>query len=256
MDIPGHGLTIGGMWDLRENMDVYLGDIDLAGKRVLEIGPASGFVTFWMESRGAEVVSVELPLDADWDVIPDASLDTQGFLEETRQNIEFVRNAYWFTHERVGSKAKVHYGDVYALPDELGHFDIAVMAAVLLHLRDPLRVIEGCARLADSLVITEARHWDIPEDKPYMGFFSTEESPVPHVWWKISPQLLVRFGEVLGFSHNVVSFHDQLYIADGDPPRPAPLYTVVSTNGPAATSAEIQERRGLRRILRRPSVAG
>jgi SAM-dependent methyltransferase len=230
MEIPGYGPTSGGMWDLRPNVDAYLGSIELAGKRVLEIGPASGFLTFHMESRGAEVVSVELPPDGDWDAIPDASLDVEAFIKETRENIEHVRDAYWFTHERLGSNARVHYGDIYALPNALGHFDVAVLAAILLHVRDPLRVVEGCARLADSLVITDIHHPDVPDDKPYMSWYSLREDPVPHVWWKFSPQLFVRFAEVLGLPDSTVTFHDQLYVAD-ETPRLGPLFTVLSKKG-------------------------
>ena len=50
-----------GLWDLRQTVDDYLGRIDFAGKRVLEIGPASGFLAIEMERRGADVVAVELP---------------------------------------------------------------------------------------------------------------------------------------------------------------------------------------------------
>jgi SAM-dependent methyltransferase len=237
MEIPGYGLTTGGMWDLRDNADEYLGRVDLAGKRVLEIGPASGFLTFYMESKGAEVVSVELPLDHPWDVVPDARLDLDAFVDEVRDGIEHVRNAYWFAHERVGSKARVYYGDIYNLPDALGHFDYAIICAVLLHVRDPLRVIEQCARLAENLVITDVHHPEVPHDKPCMCWFSTNEEPAAHVWWKFSPQLFVRFAEVLGYLDNTVSFHDQLYVADG-PPRTGSLFTVVSKRGPAPTGAE------------------
>lgn len=52
MDVPGHG-TVGGQFDLRGAEDDYLGKVGLAGQRVLEIGPASGFLTFHMESRDA-----------------------------------------------------------------------------------------------------------------------------------------------------------------------------------------------------------
>ena len=53
MEVPGHGLMTG-EWDLRGAVDDYLGKVAFAGQRVLEIGPASGFLTFEMENRGAE----------------------------------------------------------------------------------------------------------------------------------------------------------------------------------------------------------
>jgi predicted nicotinamide N-methyase len=38
-------------------VDPYLGNFDFVGKRVLDVGAASGFLTFEMEKRGAEVVA-------------------------------------------------------------------------------------------------------------------------------------------------------------------------------------------------------
>ena len=55
-DIPGVG-TVEGQWDLREGVDAYLGGYDFSGKRVLEIGPATGFLTFHMEKCGADFVN-------------------------------------------------------------------------------------------------------------------------------------------------------------------------------------------------------
>jgi hypothetical protein len=99
---------------------------------------------------------------------------------------------------------------------------------VLLHVRDPLRVVEGCARLADSLVVTDVRHADLPDDQPLMSWFSTPENPVLHVWWKFSPQFFVRFAQMLGFTDNVVTFHEQLYVAE-EQPRQGSFFTVVSS---------------------------
>jgi SAM-dependent methyltransferase len=232
MDIPGYGETAGGMWDLRDNTEAYLGNVDLAGKRVLEIGPASGYLTFYMEAKGAEVVSVELPPDHPWDVVPDVRLDLDAFVTEVSDGIEHVRDAYWFAHERFGSKARVYYGDIYNLPEDLGHFDYAVICALLLHVRDPLRVVEGCARLADNLIITDVHQPDLPQDKPYMSWFSTNEEPAAHVWWKFSPQLFVRFAEVLGRTETKVTYHEQKYVAEGNP-RPGSFFTVVAKRGPS-----------------------
>ena len=53
MELPGRGVIEGQDWDLRGRVDEYLGNVDFAGQRVLEIGPASGFLTFEMEKRGA-----------------------------------------------------------------------------------------------------------------------------------------------------------------------------------------------------------
>jgi 2-polyprenyl-3-methyl-5-hydroxy-6-metoxy-1,4-benzoquinol methylase len=59
MELPGVG-RVGDQWDLRGTVDAYLGDFDFQGKRALDVGAASGFLTFEMEKRGASVVSFDL----------------------------------------------------------------------------------------------------------------------------------------------------------------------------------------------------
>ena len=56
-DILGVGL-VEGQWDLRAGCGDYLGGYDFTGKRVLEIGPATGFLTFQVEKTAREVVAV------------------------------------------------------------------------------------------------------------------------------------------------------------------------------------------------------
>lgn len=58
MDLPGHGV-VQGDWDIRGRESQYLGEVAFRNKRVLEVGPASGQLSFFMEGQGAEVVSVE-----------------------------------------------------------------------------------------------------------------------------------------------------------------------------------------------------
>src|SRR6266404_270300 len=59
MDLPHVG-TVGGAWDLRGRFDEYIGHADLAGKSVLDVGTAAGFLTFEAEKRGARVVSFDM----------------------------------------------------------------------------------------------------------------------------------------------------------------------------------------------------
>jgi hypothetical protein len=65
VEIPGRGV-VHGQWDLRKHVDDYLGGYCFVGKRVLEIGPASGFLTFEMERRGADVVASKVPDEPGW----------------------------------------------------------------------------------------------------------------------------------------------------------------------------------------------
>ena len=64
-----------GAWDLRGHEAAYLGGVDVAGKRVLELGPATGYLTFYMERMGAEVVSFEAGFDVPIDTMPVKGVD-------------------------------------------------------------------------------------------------------------------------------------------------------------------------------------
>lgn len=54
MDVPGHG-TIQGEWDLRGSVDKYLGHFDFTGKRVLDVGAASGILSFYIEKKARKL---------------------------------------------------------------------------------------------------------------------------------------------------------------------------------------------------------
>ena len=110
-DIPGLNEPTKGEWDLRDNVGKYLGDVDFNERTVLELGPASGYLTFEIESRGGEVTSIELHLAKDkWDVVPLCTHDWKNEEKEHReQDLQKVQNAYWFAHNAFNSNARVVY---------------------------------------------------------------------------------------------------------------------------------------------------
>ena len=59
MDLPSLGL-IHGHWDLRGRFDDYVGGVAVTGKSVLDVGCATGFLSFAAEERGASVVSIDM----------------------------------------------------------------------------------------------------------------------------------------------------------------------------------------------------
>ena len=150
-----------GEWDLRGQTDTYFGGVSFAGKRVLELGTASGYLCFEMEARGADVVAFDLAPDLRADLIPLATADPDiGAIGSGLDGLmEKMRNSYWFCHRLRGSKAKVVYGDIYALPAEIGTVDLATFGSILLHLRDPFLALANAARFArEAVVVTEVLH--------------------------------------------------------------------------------------------------
>ena len=221
MEVPGHGVIVGRDWDLRAGVDEYLGKMNFAGQRVLEIGPASGFLTFEMEKRGAEVVSVEVTAEHAWDFVPYPAAKLKEIFGPRRIVMQQLKNSYWFSHAAHQSKAKVHYGDVYNLPAVLGQFDIAVMGSVLLHCRDPLRIVEQCAKKAETLIITDMFHPEL-EGAPVCRLVPDVQNFQWHTWWHFSTQFFTQFLAVMGFTASEILRHEQPHRG-----RPYTLFTIV-----------------------------
>jgi SAM-dependent methyltransferase len=222
LEIPGSGLTKG-QWDLRKSLDAYLGNVAFSGTRVLEIGPASGYLTFEMEKRGASVVAVEVTDSHGWDFVPFPPERMAPVLGDRALVMRGVKNSWWFLHQLNASKAKICYDDIYNLPDELGRFDVAVLAAVLLHLRSPLEVITQCAKRADTLVITDMFHQHL-EGRPVMELTPTHESFGWDHWWRFSSDVIIQFVRVLGYTKITLTTHKHWHVALGE----APFFTVVA----------------------------
>jgi hypothetical protein len=232
MDIPGVG-HVEGLWDLREGIDAYLGKVDFRGKRVLEIGTASGFVCFAMEARGANVIAYDLSQDYDWDIVPFPHV-TDAHVETRKREIRRLNNAFWLAHKANGSSARVAYGTAYNVPETIGSVDIATYCCVLLHLRDPFLALAQGARLAgESVIIVEpfgrlfllrrlltrlriaasrvSQRWELA-GSPSMRFIPNARRGGPDdSWWILGPEILCRFLEVLGFSNTRISFHHQIF---------------------------------------------
>jgi hypothetical protein len=236
MEIPGHGL-VNGPWDIRPRIGAYLGNFDFAGKRVLELGTADGYLTFEIERQGAEVVSYDLSEDHSWDWVP--YVRTPPDDGERRRIIRRINNAYWLGHRAFGSRARMVYGDIYSVPPEIGPVDVAVFGALLLHVRDPFQAMARVLPLTtQSVVITDALGFLRPP-KPVLWArrFLPYELRRPAMrltpdwerghgadgWWRLTPEIVQAFAGILGFERSVVTTHLQVYNG-----RRRRLFTVVA----------------------------
>ena len=57
----GNGRTTPGIYDLRPYLGAYGLPKSLSGQSCLDVGAASGFFSFELESRGADVTAIDLP---------------------------------------------------------------------------------------------------------------------------------------------------------------------------------------------------
>lgn len=228
MEIPGYGVQKG-TFDLRQGAREYLGDVDFKGKRVLEVGTASGFLCFYMESRGADVVAYDLSEEDIGDIVPHYKCNYDQYVAERKNTIRRFNNAFWLSHNAFDSKAKLVHGTVYEIPREIGLVDISTFGAVLLHLRDPFLALQNALRLTKETVIITGGHRDLlyayfdklhlPNglvrlldlfSSPQMKFVPSPQRPIFHTWWTLTPTILKRMIAILGFEQVKVNYHWQI----------------------------------------------
>lgn len=219
MDLPGSP-AVTGDWDLRANLEAYLGHTDFRGKRVLDVGSATGCLTFHMERQGADVVSYDLCEDYLWDFVPFAGTDFRGVAEDYRGRIRRINHAYWYCHRRLGSHARKVYGTVYNIPEAIGPVDISVFGSILLHVRDPFLALQNALQLTrEKVIVTDMlpRRQFYQMLLPWLGrpkmTFLPEHKSQRHggTWWEISPSAIRQFLGVLGFEETTVSYHRQKF---------------------------------------------
>lgn len=235
MDVPGHGL-VAGEWDLRDGVDAYLGHEPVRGRRVLEVGTASGFLCFEMERRGADVVAYDLSSATPWDIVPYHGIDVAAVAAERATHIAKINNSWWLTRHALGASARVVYGSVYDIPVAVGAVDLCTFGAVLLHLRDPLLALQSAAKLEpNTIVITELarrRRFGALPERP-----AQRRSPlfVPHgataepveTWWSFTPESISNLLDIVGYRTVRVVSHAQRYGG-----VLLPMFTVVASSLP------------------------
>jgi SAM-dependent methyltransferase len=197
MDLPG-GQSARGNWDLRDNFEKYTAHVPFARRRVLDVGTASGFLSFEAEKRGAEVVSFDSASPNLHTGVPFLEVRRRGGTA-TEDDFEGIRNAYWYAHRAYGSRAKCYYGDVYNLPDELGEFDIVLVGAILCHLRDPVGALTSITRRCRHVLVITDVIVESPES--FMSFVPRPSASVGHhnTWWHLSLGFYGVILEILGF---------------------------------------------------------
>jgi hypothetical protein len=119
-------------------------------------------------------------------------------LGDLKWHINRIKNAYWYAHHALRSKAQVYYGDIYNFPAELGWFDVVMFGMVLPHLRDPFRALQSASRLSREWVVITQQC--LQRTEPVCFFQPDPETRVdPLTWWMMSEGCVDQMLRVLGF---------------------------------------------------------
>ena len=204
------GRVLPGAWDLRGHESAYLGGVDVAGKRVLELGPATGYLTFYMERMGAEVVAFEAGFDVSIDVMPvQGREDPEERRQVMQDTIDRNHDAWWYLHRTIGSSAKFVQGNIYDMPADLGHLrhhpGRGHPACTCASPGAPSRRRRGGRR--ETMIVTEPLQddWQPPESN-IMRFSPSAEHHLTN-WWSIYPGAVVSMLSRLGFGRTETTMH-------------------------------------------------
>ncbi|HBB87949.1 MAG TPA: hypothetical protein DC047_10070 [Blastocatellia bacterium] len=214
MDLPGFGL-VRAHWDLRGRFEEYIGGVEVRGKSVLDIGTATGFLSFEAEKRGARVVSFDMEQGSQQTFLPFKDKpyysDHARWAEIYSAQIEKWKNAYWLCHRLLESSVPVYYGNIYDLPASLGQFDIAVVGSVLEHLSDQVTALASIARLTKETLILVT---PLLESEETIARFEPRANNPEHdyTWWTYSIGVYREVLAMLGFTIRSITqadyYHD------------------------------------------------
>jgi len=231
-----NGLHIPGDWDISRDIASYRLP-DLRGRRVLDIGPASGWFSFYFESLGADVTVVETRGYGDFDVYGESHYTgSQGRPADRSidgRDIWFgpVSDSFWAMHHLLASKVKYVNGRIYEVGPELfpEPFDLVFVGALLPHLRDPIGALRAAREVCrpDGLCIATATTWADQDENP-QPVQTLPYTTIDRIsWWTPNKAAYRHWFTAAGFADADVE-HSLLYTPD----RPVFLENGVRMNHP------------------------
>jgi len=197
------GTLVRGRWDYRKNVDDYLGKLNYKGKSVIEIGPASGYLTRAMEQRGADVFCVETCADNIWDVVPRLDRNTDEYIRSRKELMPRLWKSWWLTRKVFGGTAQIAYLGAASIDglESSVRFDIGLVGSVLQHFANPYLILSQLAKRCDMIVVAEAY---IPRlylpGRNLIEFLPAANNNNLGSWWLLSATVVDQMMETLNFS--------------------------------------------------------
>jgi tRNA (mo5U34)-methyltransferase len=189
----GHGVVTKGMFDHRPHLHHYPIPQDLSGKRCLDVATMDGFWAYEMERRGAASVTaldLEDPEDLDW---PASLRATHG-----KEMDETKAHRFALAKEALGSNVDRVLLSAYDLGPELGEFDFVFCGDLLLHVKDPVTILENIFSVCtgSAVIVNVIKKFRFHEKRPMAeldGIGNFE-------WWVTNYEGLVRMVRSAGFA--------------------------------------------------------
>lgn len=173
----GNGLVIDGEYDLRDYLPHYGFPADLTGKKVLDVGTASGFFAVEFARRGGGVTAIDI-----WD----------GAFQE-------------MVYKAAGVDVEYVQKDLFELDESFGSFDLVFCGSVLLHVWDQfnalrkLRSVCGGQAVVATAVSRDRGLWRRKSVAEFVGHRAQGDSGEYWVTWEPNERALVEMMTTAGF---------------------------------------------------------
>lgn len=188
----GNGIVTPGIYDHRPYLDFYGIPSDLKGKRVLDIGTASGFFAFEFEKRGAMVVATELANWWEHDFGPDYKIDKPL---EVLQN--YLHEAFNLAKKLLNSQVERVLINIYDISiEKIGPFDLVFCSSLLLHLTDPIKALWNIRKVTKGLSIIATAIQPEEDPLPQALFIGKSHGDT---WWLPNKACLIEMVKSAGF---------------------------------------------------------
>ena len=206
-DFPD-GEGVAGEWDIRGRFDQYIGGCPLSGKSVLDVGTATGFLSFNAEARGATVTAMDAHSASEYSRIPFQSTlffkDWPSWEVATEASLKRLKNGFWYAWHKFNSKVEVVYTPLASLPHWQRRFDVVMAGAILEHLGDPVSGLGSIARLAKETVVVAFTDIGDTDDLIMRTVTPWTDPAFDYSFWVLSRGLYRRIFQNLGFEMEIV----------------------------------------------------
>lgn len=203
MDLPVVGL-VRGTWHIRDFAQ-YIGSVDLKGKTVLDVGAASGFLSFEAERAGAsQVVSFDADSMDKMYRLPFGQnsywTDWPAWVTQSNDWLKSSKKSYRVAHGLLGSKAQTCYGDIFRLRTLLAsQCDVTIAGAFLEHLNDPVSALANMAMVTRERLVIAFTPIIKSEEMLLRSATRMTDPASDFTWWVGSRGLYRRVLENMGF---------------------------------------------------------
>jgi tRNA (mo5U34)-methyltransferase len=213
----GHGIVTPGHYDHQPYLQFYGLPEDLSGKTVLDVGAASGFFSFEMERRGAQVTATDLPAWMDHDFGPAYQPD-----KTSDEGHRYLYEPFELARSVLGSNVKRREITIYDLsPETVGTFDLVFCSSLLLHLTDPIRALWRIQSVAKKAAIIATVIHQNESCEPLALFAGHHRGDA---WWLPNRACLEGMVQSAGFKGWEWVSEFRLDYRDG---RPGPYHGVI-----------------------------